>query len=323
MIAGGTDQDFSFLVFHFRIKSQTGFAIDMKLISRVWKWPVYGWFGLVLAITFWILNWSLSGLRTQWGFFPMWLGYCLAVDAMVFARKGHSLLTRSPISYAALFLISVPAWWLFEIINLRTQNWHYMGEQYFTDAQFLLFSSLSFSTVMPAVFGTAELASTFTWIKGIKCKLRFEITPAGLIALFAAGLSMLLLMLLWPAYFFCFVWLSLYLILEPLNFRLKNRTLLQYISVGNWQPLLALWVGCIICGFFWEMWNFYSFPKWIYYIPFFNFLHIFEMPLPGYFGYIPFSMELFALYHLAIGLLKPGRLHDYIRISRDDDGTAV
>jgi hypothetical protein len=287
------------------------------------EWPVYGWFGLVLAITFWILNWSLSGLRTQWGFFPMWLGYCLAVDAMVFARKGHSLLTRSPISYAALFLISVPAWWLFEIINLRTQNWYYMGEQYFTDAQFLLFSSLSFSTVMPAVFGTAELASTFTWIKGIKCKLRFEITPAGLIALFAAGLTMLLLMLLWPAYFFCFVWLSLYLILEPLNFRLKNRTLLQYISVGNWQPLLALWVGCIICGFFWEMWNFYSFPKWIYYIPFFNFLHIFEMPLPGYFGYIPFSMELFALYHLAIGLLKPGRLHDYIRISQDDDGTAV
>jgi hypothetical protein len=295
----------------------------MKLTLRVWKWPVYGWLGLVLVITFWILNWSLSGLRTQWGFFPMWLGYCLAVDAMVFARKGHSLLTRSPISYAALFLISVPAWWLFEIINLRTQNWYYMGEQYFTDAQFLLFSSLSFSTVMPAVFGTAELASTFTWIKGIKCKLRFEITPAGLIALFAAGLTMLLMILIWPAYFFCFVWLSLYLILEPLNFRLKNRTLLQYISVGNWQPLLALWVGCIICGFFWEMWNFYSYPKWIYYIPFFNFLHIFEMPLPGYFGYIPFSMELFALYHLAIGLLKPGRLHDYIQISQDDDGTAV
>jgi hypothetical protein len=323
MISGGTDQNFSLLVFHFRIKSQTGFAIDMKLISRVWKWPVYGWFGLVLAITFWILNWSLSGLRTQWGFFPMWLGYCLAVDAVVFTRKGHSLLTRTPSAYAALFLISVPAWWLFEIINLRTQNWYYMGEQYFTDAQFLLFSSLSFSTVMPAVFGTAELASTFTWIKGIKCKLRFEITPAGLIALFAAGLTMLLMILIWPAYFFCFVWLSLYLILEPLNFRLKNRTLLQYISVGNWQPLLALWVGCITCGFFWEMWNFYSYPKWIYYIPFFNFLHIFEMPLPGYFGYIPFSMELFALYHLAIGLLKPGRLHDYIRISQGDDGTAV
>jgi hypothetical protein len=111
--------------------------------------------------------------------------------------------------------------------------------------------------------------------------------------------------------------------LEPLNFWLKNRTLLQYISVGNWQPLLALWVGCIICGFFWEMWNFYSYPKWIYYIPFFSFLHIFEMPLLGYVGYLPFSMELFALYHLTIGLLKRGRFHDYIRISQDSDGNEV
>jgi hypothetical protein len=297
--------------------------MDMKLTLRVWKWPVYGWLGLGLAITFWILNWSLSGVRTQWGFFPMWLGYCLTVDAMVFSRKGHSLLTRSPYTYAALFLISVPAWWLFEIINLRTQNWYYLGEQYFTDAEFLLSSSLSFSTVMPAVFGTAELASTFTWINSIRCNLRFEITTARLIALFAAGLIMLLLTLIWPTYFFCFVWLSVYLMLEPLNFWLKNRTLLQYISAGNWQPLLALWVGCIICGFFWEMWNFYSYPKWIYYIPFFNFLHIFEMPLLGYFGYLPFSMELFALYHLTIGLLKPGRFHDYIRISQDSDGNEV
>ncbi len=288
--------------------------MDMKLTSRVWHWPLYGWLGSGLAVTFWILNWSLSGLRTQWGFFPMWLGYCLTVDAMVFTRKGHSLLTRSPGAYAALFLISVPAWWLFEIINLRTQNWYYLGEQYFTDAEFFMFSSLSFSTVMPAVLGTAELAGTFSWINGFKLRLRFEVTPVRLIALFAAGLLMLLLMLIWPVYFFCFVWLSVYLMLEPLNAWLTNRTLLQYISAGNWQPLLSLWVGCIICGFFWEMWNFYSYPKWIYYIPFFDFPRIFEMPVLGYLGYLPFSMELFALYHFTIGLLKPGRTQDYIQI---------
>ncbi len=294
--------------------------MGMKLILRVWKWPVYGWLGLGLTITFWILNWYLSGLRTQWGFFPLWLGYCLLVDAMVFTRKGHSLLTRNPAAYAALFVISVPAWWLFEIINLRTQNWYYLGEQYFTDVEFFLFSSLSFSTVMPAVFGTAELAGTFSWVNAIKCKLRFEITPAKLIVLFAAGLIMLLLMLIWPTYFFCFVWLSIYLIIEPLNFRLKNRTLIQHISAGDCQPILTLWVGCIICGFFWEMWNFYSYPKWIYYIPLFNFLHIFEMPILGYLGYLPFSMELFALYQLTISLFKDGRFQDYIQPSRHIDG---
>jgi len=43
------------------------------------------------------------------------------------------------------------------------------------------------------------------------------------------------------------------------------------------------------------MWNYFSFPKWVYHTPGINSLHVFEMPLPGYLGYIPFSWELFAL----------------------------
>jgi hypothetical protein len=292
--------------------------MDTMLKTHAQKWPVHGWIGIVLSITFWIMNWSLSGPRTHWGFFPMWLGYCLTVDALVFIRKGHSLLTRSPGAYVALFFISAPAWWLFEVINWRTQNWYYVGENLFSGAEYFLLSSLSFSTVMPAVFGTAELAGTFPWINKMKCTLRIVLTPATLITLFITGCIMLALMLIWPVYFFPFVWLSVYFILEPFNVRLKNRTLLQYIAVGDWRPVLALWVGCLICGFFWEMWNFYSYPKWIYRIPFFDFLHIFEMPVLGYFGYLPFSMELFALYHLTIRLLKPFMNQDYIQISPEE-----
>jgi len=292
--------------------------MELTLRTQVRNWPVYGWVGLVLAVIFWIMNWSLSGLRTHWGFFPMWLGYCLTVDALVFTRKRHSLLTRNPRAYVALFFISAPAWWLFEVINLRAQNWYYIGEQNFSSIEYILLSSLSFSTVMPAVFGTAELASTFTWIRRIKHGPRLSQDPITSIILFIAGCVMSVLMMIWPRYFFPFVWLSVYFILEPLNVWLKNRTLLEYIAVSDWRPVLALWVGCCICGFFWEMWNFYSYPKWIYRIPFFNFLHIFEMPLLGYLGYLPFSMELFALYHLTIGLFKPGIVQDYIRISPEE-----
>jgi hypothetical protein len=288
--------------------------MDAMLKTHTQKWPIHGWIGIVLSITFWIMNWSLSGHRTHWGFFPMWFGYCLTVDALVFIRKGHSLLTRKPGAYVALFFISAPAWWLFEVINWRTQNWYYVGEDLFSGAEYFLLSSLSFSTVMPAVFGTAELAGTFPWINKMNCSLRIVLTPAALITLFITGCIMLALMLIWPVYFFPFVWLSVYFILEPFNVRLKNRTLLQYIAGGDWRPVFALWVGCLICGFFWEMWNFYSYPKWIYRIPFFDFLHIFEMPLLGYFGYLPFSMELFALYHLTIRLLKPFINQDYIQI---------
>jgi len=293
--------------------------MDTKLISKALNWPMYGWLGLVLAIIFWILNWSLPGLRTHWGFFPMWTGYCLTVDALVFTRKGHSLLTRNPRAYIALFLISMPAWWLFEVINWRMQNWSYIGEESFSDVEYFLLSTLSFSTVMPAVFGTAELVGSFKWITRIKRGHRIALTPAPLIILFTAGFIMLILMLIWPVYFFPFVWLSVYFILEPINAWLKNRTLLSYLTAGNWQPVLSLWCGCLICGFFWEMWNFYSYPKWVYHVPFFDFLRIFEMPLLGYLGYIPFSLELFALYHFITGIFKPLNIQDYIQLTPSEN----
>jgi len=64
---------------------------------------------------------------------------------------------------------------------------------------------------------------------------------------------------------------------------------------GNWRPIVSLSFGALICGFFWEMWNYYSWPKWIYHTPGTEFLHVFEMPLLGYAGYIPFALELYAL----------------------------
>jgi len=278
------------------------------------NWPAHGWLGLALVTIFWILNWSMSGLRTHWTFFPLWLGYCLTVDALVNMRKGSSMLTRSPLAYGKLFLISAPAWWLFELLNSRTQNWFYVGRQFFTNFEYFVLASVSFSTVIPAVFSTAELAGTFGWLARIRRGPLIVPTRARLLGLFATGWLMLVLLLLWPLYFFPFLWVSLYFILEPLNVWLRNRSLTQYIARGDWRPVLALWVGCLICGFFWEMWNFYSSPKWVYQIPFVGFLHVFEMPLLGYGGYLAFSLELFALYHLVTGLLKQEDSRGFVQL---------
>ncbi|SVE30805.1 uncharacterized protein METZ01_LOCUS483659, partial [marine metagenome] len=49
-------------------------------------WPIHGWLGLGLIAVFWPLNWMLTGLRTHWGFFPLWLGFCLTVDALTLRR---------------------------------------------------------------------------------------------------------------------------------------------------------------------------------------------------------------------------------------------
>jgi hypothetical protein len=51
----------------------------------------------------------------------------------------------------------------------------------------------------------------------------------------------------------------------------------------------------VICGFFWEMWNLHSLAKWVYSIPYVHVGKVFEMPILGYAGYLPFGLEcLFA-----------------------------
>ncbi|MCX5837956.1 MAG: hypothetical protein NTW71_05485, partial [Deltaproteobacteria bacterium] len=248
-------------------------------------------------------------------FFPLWLGYSLSADAIVFRRKGQSLLTRTPGVWAGLFLVSAPAWWLFELINLWTQNWIYLGEESFSTFEYAAFSTLSFSTVMPAVFGTAEWVGTWERVRRLGPGPAIRKTPSLLRGLFAAAGLMLLLLLAWPELFFPLVWCSVYGIIEPLNARLRNRSLLDDLSRGDWRPVIALSVGCLICGLFWEMWNFYSWPKWIYRIPYADVFHLFEMPLAGYLGYIPFSLELFALYHLVTGFLMGGKVRNHIHLA--------
>ena len=141
-------------------------AISRNVERRTFA--LHGWIGLGLVGFFWVLNWSLSGPRTFWAFFPLWLGYCLTVDAINLRRSGTSLLQRSWRKYIGLFLVSAPVWWLFEILNWRVQNWHYLGRALLNNWEYVLFASVSFSIVIPAVFGTAELVKSFPFIQGMK-----------------------------------------------------------------------------------------------------------------------------------------------------------
>jgi hypothetical protein len=281
------------------------------------RWPLHGWLGLALVAVFWPLNWGLDGIRTHWGFFPMWLGYCLTVDAITHRRTATSLLTRNRLAYVALFAASVPAWWLFELINKRTQNWIYIDDGSIGPIEHAVLASLAFSTVIPAVFGTAELVGSFRWVRRLGLGPRIAPTRSVVAGFFVAGLVMLALTLAWPRYFYPFVWLAVFFILEPINHKLGNRTLFEPISAGNWRPIVSLWTGTLICGFFWEFWNFWSFPKWIYDVPFVGFGHIFEMPVLGYGGYLPFSLEIFALYHLLVGVFGYRADWKYLRLGND------
>jgi len=67
---------------------------------------------------------------------------------------------------------------------------------------------------------------------------------------------------------------------------------------GDRGPVMILAAAALVCGPFWEFWNFRAMPKWIYPVPWLDRLKLFEMPLVGYLGYLPSGPACWALWLL-------------------------
>lgn len=284
--------------------------------------------GLALVGVFWWINWHPTeyGLLARHGFFPLWLGYVLVVDAACEWRSGTSLFTRSRHRWLGLFLVSAPAWWLFEGFNRFLGNWIYIGAA-FGPVERFVHATLSFSTVIPAVFTTAELVAALTPPRGLTSGPRIPTSPRitaawiGLGLLLAGGVATM------PRAFFPATWLCVLLVLDPLNHALGWPSLTARLARGNWRTVAVLSISALVCGFFWEMWNVHTVPKWIYHVPLDAYglagtpasWRLFEMPALGYGGYIPFGLELYALYYFLAGLA--GRIDPaYLRFDAHPEG---
>ena len=95
------------------------------------------------------------------------------------------------------------------------------------------------------------------------------------------------------------------LILEPVAYAIRYPSLLADVAKNGWTRLFAVMAATLVTGFWWEMWNVFSLPKWTYEIPYVGFWHIFEMPLLGYLGYPCFGIVVFS--YAAIALLLVSR----------------
>jgi hypothetical protein len=115
---------------------------------------------------------------------------------------------------------------------------------------------------------------------------------------------MFLAVMIWPSALFPLVWISLFLAMDPLACLIGGRSITAQVREGHWDTVLVLFASTLICGLFWELWNWRSMPKWEYAIPYADWLHIFEMPMLGYGGYLPFGLELFAFVNLVDRLLS-------------------
>jgi hypothetical protein len=144
--------------------------------------------------------------------------------------------------------------------------------------------------VIPAILATESALSKVRWLGHVPVpRLRWSPGRDGLCL--ALGAACIVLPLTWPDVFFPLAWGCLVFLLEPWNRRHARRSILRDLEAGEAAPLLRVLLAGLVCGFLWELWNFWARTKWVYTVPGVGALKLFEMPLLGFLGFPPFAVE--------------------------------
>lgn len=273
------------------------------LRSRRYRpFPLHGWFGIVaLAGAEGLMFRGVQPIATF--FTPVaWSAYILIADAAVLALTNRSRLNDAPVVLARMALLSVPLWLVFEAYNLRLQGWTYTGVPMgWTGALFGY--GWSFATITPAIFETSDLTQAL--LPPLPAK-PWKISATAENYLIGVGGVSLILPLIVPrrlaSYFFLLVWIGFIFLLDPLNKRLGLPSFLGDLSEGFRRRVYGFFLAGWICGWLWEFWNNWAAAKWHYVFPLAQQWKIFEMPLPGYLGFLPFALECFVMYVTAAWL---------------------
>ena len=107
-----------------------------------------------------------------------------------------------------------------------------------------------------------------------------------------------------PREAFPLVWIAPICVLEAIGLVAGIPLLLREFSRTRYQLPVATMMGTMYAGFWWELWNVYSLPKWIYTIPYVGFWKVFEMPILGYLGYPFFGWIVFSYAALMMRLVR-------------------
>lgn len=257
--------------------------------------PWWGWLGAVWLLAVWALAWT----RLPWfaslqphTFAPLWLGYIVVINAFSYRRQGRCLLVDRPGYLALLFPASAVFWWYFEYLNRFVQNWYYHGVEAFGPSAYALHASLAFATVLPAFASTREWLQGVGWLqRGYRGRWQLP-RPAttGAAVLVLASVALLGLGV-WPDVLFPVVWVAPLLLIVGLQLVAGDCALLGALRAGDWTVIYQSAIAALLCGLLWELWNSRSYAHWEYSVPFVQRWHLFEMPLLGYAGYLPFGLE--------------------------------
>jgi hypothetical protein len=257
---------------------------------------------------FWLAAWTRLGLISEYSFFPLWAGHIVFINGLSEWFFRTSLLKRMGWTFIFLFVISIPMWWFFEYMNSIVHNWHYVLSAPITAFHYEIQASINFSTVIPAVLSTAFFV--FNCVRRDALSLdKQRISSTAVAIAFVMSFILFGLMAALPNETFPLVWIIPLLFLEPLNYRFNaDASFLGLVGQGDWTFPISIGLGTLTIGFWWECWNVYSLPKWVYTIPYVGFWKIFEMPFLGYFGYPFFGLIVFSYASLLLSLVGSDNL---------------
>ena len=265
------------------------------------KLPWYGWLGLLTIVG------SQAGVFARvdpfyhWHTPIAWTGFILAADAFVWKRRGSSWIRNSPAELLFAASVSVPVW-----VDLR-------DVQAVSDSQLVLpraarpaagplpglcvgvcddpardlRSCRSRRVRARSARATGPARSSCTgaarraWV-GERCGRRDHGDGADRSST--------------RTYLAAPVWLGFILLIDPLNARAGNESIIGDWARGHSDRLVNLLAAGLICGVLWEFWNYWSGTKWIYNVPILPEVKLFEMPVLGFGGFPPFAVECFAIY---------------------------
>jgi hypothetical protein len=261
------------------------------------------WWSLGLALLLagaWLLAADVPGWNTAWYLFG-WYGWLLLLDAWL-RRRGRSWLGGRRRELPAMMLWSIPFWYFYEALNLRLQNWYYVFVLR-DDAVQLLVSLLAFATVLPACLLHADLAATLWPATGARTR-PFRLGRTAQAVLLALAAASVAAPLLWPRWAFPLVWGATLWLPELACRRVGAPCSLAELEAGRPQRLMHLLAGGMLAGLVWELLNYWARCKWIYTVPFFDRLKLFEMPLLGFLGFPLLAVGAAATWSLLSATLR-------------------
>lgn len=224
--------------------------------------PVWFWIGIVMHLLGWVGLFQMSDYfiaLTHFQCLPLWWGYVLFLDGIVYFRTGgQSLIVQRPRTIIALASTSFGGWIFYEYLNSYIKgNWFFPSGGVIGEPAFHLYSVFGAAAFWPQIFEVYSLLGTFRffrqrWAHGRQMAINKTFKWILLIVSFA----LMFIAPLYPEPLFWSVWLAPMLVLMVGLSLVKIWTPWTPIAMhGNWRPLILVAISGLIMGVHWEVWN--------------------------------------------------------------------